>query len=125
MAHLKKRGNTYYVRYKDPKTRKMCTTALNTDSRQIAELKLVEFNNQTATSSTPATTATRTPLSQAVQKFTESIDLHKDTTNACKYRSVLRNIFGPICEGLKYGHAGNERYYDPDRPVLKADCLED
>jgi len=125
MAHLKQRGNTYYVRYKDPKTRKMCTKALNTDSRQIAELKLVEFYNQTAISSTPATTATRTPLSQAVQKFTESIDLHKDTTNACKCRSVLRTIFGPICKGLEYEHAGNERYYDPDRPVLEADCLED
>lgn len=133
MAYLKQRGKTWYIKYRG-EDGELVTKALHTDSKQIAELKLKEFERVGkevifGVSRLPGAAgdaiATKTPLGAALDAFAKHVRTHKGSTNAVKYLSVLRSIFGEICPELKYKINSRKKACTDGRPLLQCKNLED
>jgi len=98
MASLKKRGSTYYAQYYVGKVQKRVN--LYTESLQVAKEKVRQLE-PALFRETDIPLPTRTPLPQIVEEYITYLHTVKTARNAQKIVSYLRQIFGPICSGLK------------------------
>jgi hypothetical protein len=98
MASLIRRNKKYYIQfYVGGKIKRR---SLNTTAYQIAKDKVRQFESASlrgADNPLP----TRTPLSQILDKYVQHIRSFKTAKSAQTDIYYLRQIFGPICDGLK------------------------
>ena len=109
--------------YRD-ENNKLKTKALNTDSEQIANRKLEEFEKfglaailkaGGVSGAAGVSAETETPLVTALDGFIAHIKTHFSSDNAVKNVPVLRSIFGEICPGLQYSRHGSGKKVIPER----------
>lgn len=97
MACLKKRGKTYYLRYYAGTAQR--EKSLGTASLQIAKEKLRQFESSQA-NGTQNPLPGRTPLAEVLQAYCQHIRATKTAKSAQNDIYYLRDVFGPVCEGL-------------------------
>lgn len=98
MACLKKRGKNYYIQYYVGKKQKRM--GLGTSSKQIAKEKLRQFESaQLRGEDNPL--PTKTKLSEILDKYVDHIRAKKPPKSAQTNIYYLRQIFGPVCDGLR------------------------
>ena len=98
MASLKMRGGSYYAQYYIGKVQKRVN--LHTADLQFAKEELRKIESALYRGA-DMPLPTRTPLPQVVEEYVTYLHTVKTSRNAQKIVSYLRQIFGPICPGLK------------------------
>jgi len=132
MAHLYKRGNTYYVKYYVAGKQK--EKSLRTSSHQIAREKQRQLETGLAQGNDNPL-PTRTPLPDILDAYVAHIRAAKTPKAAQTDIYYLREMFGPICPGLtvtsrrlstKARRRKPASLRDGRRrlPVIEAACLE-
>lgn len=97
MAHLYKRGKRYYLKYYVNGKQK--EKSLGTDSYQLARELQRQFESGLA-NGVPTPLPSRTALTQVLDAYVRHIRAIKTAKSAQNDIYYLREVFGPICEGL-------------------------
>lgn len=98
MASLKKRGKTYYLKFYEGGQHQR-EISLRTDSLQIAKEKKRQFESAQARGVDNPLPG-RTPITQVLDAYVKHIRAIKTAKSAQNDIYYLREVFGPICEGL-------------------------
>lgn len=132
MASLILRGSTFYIQYMvSGKARRVST---ETESRQIAKENLRQFESSQARGC-ESFLPTKTPIAEVLDGYIKRIRSTKSPKAAQSEIYYLRDVFGPVCEGLKVtsrkiSAKTKKRLPKPgqDRrrkaPVVAASCFE-
>jgi hypothetical protein len=98
VASLILRGSTFYIQHMvSGKARRVST---ETESRQIAKEKLRQFESAQARGC-ESFLPTKTPIAEVLDGYIKRIRSAKSPTAAQSEIYYLRDVFGPVCEGLK------------------------
>ena len=98
MAYLFQRGkNRYYLKYYVAGRQK--EKSLGTDAYQIAKERQRQFESALARGTDDPLPA-RTPIAEVLEAYTQHIRATKTAKSAQNDIYYLRQMFGPICEGL-------------------------
>lgn len=98
MAGLKQRGSIYYLTYYV--NGKKQAVSLDTDSLQLAKEKQRQFESAQARGG-PSSLPTRTPIPEVLAPYVEHLRATKTPKSAQTDVYYLRDLFGPVCAGLK------------------------
>ncbi|HZZ42747.1 MAG TPA: tyrosine-type recombinase/integrase [Tepidisphaeraceae bacterium] len=101
MACLKKRpGNpVYYIQfYVGTKQRRLST---DTASLQLAKEKLRQFESAEARGDAASALPTKTPIADVLTAYVQHIRVARTAKSAQTDIYYLRDVFGPVCDGLK------------------------
>lgn len=98
MAHLFKRGSTFWIKYYVSGKQKART--LSTSSLQIAKEKLRQFETAHAHGDSHLL-PTRTSIGEVLQQYVDHIRTFKTPKSAQSDIYILREIFGTPCEAMK------------------------
>jgi hypothetical protein len=98
MASLLKRGKKYYLRHYVGSVQK--TTALHTDSLQIAKEKKRQFESAQARGADNPL-STRTPVAEVLEAYVQHIRAIKTPKAAQTDIYYLREMFGECCDALR------------------------
>jgi integrase len=98
MAGLKLRGSIWYLTYYANNKKRL--VSLETESLQVAKEKRRQFESAQARGS-PTSLPSRTPIAEVLSGYVEHIRAIKTAKSAQTDIYYLREMFGPICDGLK------------------------
>src|SRR5579871_2566585 len=92
-----KSGSVWYIQYWEGRKQKRERAH---ESKRIAEQKLRDFETAQAQGDAGVALPTRTPIAEVLSGYIEHIRTAKTAKSAQTDIYYLRDVFGPVCEGL-------------------------